>query len=175
MKNDEEDKLLEVLSDKQFTEAPLREVIKHLYFQVIQSQVIETNLRAELAKTNKKLSRVEDALSSIMFIRSGFLKIRYNHRTSEVTVEKYYRIDFGDTIENDLLKTMFYQKSGKPRPAKWQCSEVAESFRKKGNESLDDPRAIYKAAHRIKTRLHKELKIDVLYVKGKEFFWYYPN
>ncbi|MCA0228382.1 hypothetical protein LCH21_02935 [Patescibacteria group bacterium] len=175
MTNKDEDKLLEVLTDRQFANAPLRDVVKHLYFQVIQSQVLETKLRVELTRTNKKLDMMHDALSSIMFMRSGFLRLRYNSRTSEITVEKYYRIDFSNTIENDLLKTMFVIKSGKPRATKWQCTEVAESFRKKGNESLDTPRKVYEAAHRIKTRLHDEMKIDTLSVKGKEFFWFYPN
>ncbi len=175
MKKDDEDKLLEVLSDEQFSNAPLRDVVKHLYFQVIQSQVLEAKLRAELAQTNKKLDAVKDALSSIMFIRSGFLHLRYNSKTCEVTVGKYYRIDFSGTIENDLLRTMFYQKTGKPRPTKWFCSEVAEKFDKQKNSSLGDSRKVYKVAHRIKTRLHDEMKIDVLCVKGKEFYWYYPN
>lgn len=174
MKNDE-DKLLEVLTDGQFANAPLRDVVKHLYFQVIQSQVLEAKLRAELARTNKKLDVIQDTLSSIMFMRSGFLQLRYNSRTSEITAGKYYQIDFSNTIENDLLKTMFVLKSGKPRPTKWQCSEIALSFKKRGNESLDTPRKVYKAAHRIKTRLHDEMKIDVLNVKGKEYFWFYPN
>lgn len=175
MTNNEEDKLLKVLTDKQFANAPIRDVVKHLYFQVIQSQVLETKLRAELARTNKKLDIMQDALSSIMFMRSGFLQLRYNNRSSEITVGKYYRIDFSNTIEDDLLKTMFVLKSGKPRSTKWQCSEVAESFKKKDNESLDTPRKVYKAAHRIRTRLHDELKIEILSVKGKEYFWFYPN
>lgn len=171
----DEEKLLEVLNNEQFANAHVREVIKHLYFQVIQSQVLEEKLRADLAKTNKKLDRIQDALSSIMFIRSGFLKLRYDVRTSEITIGEYYRIDFNDSIENDLLKTMFNLKSREPRKSKWQFSEVAEVFSRKGNDSLDTPRKVYKTAHRIKERIHKEIGVDVLYVKGKEFFWYYPN
>lgn len=175
MKKDDEDKLLKVLTDEEFAEAPIREVIKHLYFQVIQSQVLEVKLRNELAETNKKLDTVQDALSSTMFIRSGFIQLRYSTRTSELTVGKYYRIDFSNTIENDLLKTMFYQKTGKPRPFKWQYSETAKSFAKKMNNDLDTSRKVYKVIHRIKTRLYDEIKVDVLSSKGKEYFWYYPN
>lgn len=175
MDGKDKDKLLEIINDEQFANAPLREVVKHLYFQVIQSQVLEEKLRADLVKTNKKLDRIQDALSSIMFIRSGFLKLRYDVRTSEITIGDYYRINFNDSIENDLLKTMFNLTSKKPRKTKWQFSEVAEVFIRKGNESLDSPRKVYKTAHRIKERIHKEIGVDVLRVKGKEFFWYYPN
>lgn len=173
MKNN--DDLLTILDEKAFSDAPLREVIKHLYFQVIQSQVIEMELKTELAKANKKLKAIEDALSSQVFIRSGFLALRYNERTSEISVSNLYHIDFSNTIENDLLKIMFYKKSGKPRPTKWQTSEVAASFKMKGFTSLSEPRDVYKVAHRIKKRLQEEIKADVLYVKGKEIFWFHTN
>jgi hypothetical protein len=168
----EDEKLLKVLSQEQFANAPLRDIVMHLYFQVVQAQVLEIELKAELAKTNKKLAVIEDAISSIMFLRSGFIKLTYNARTSEISIRNYYRMDFSNTVENDLLKIMFVSKTGKQRAAKWQFSEVAEKFKEKGIEQLNTPRKVYKVAHRIKTRIHDEIKVDVLYVKGKEFYWY---
>ncbi len=172
MRKTENRELLEVLTDEQFAKADMRDLIQALYFQVIQSQVIELELRKEISKLHLKIDVMTKEVAPLTHIRSKFIKLTYDARTSEVLVSNLLRIEFANTIENDLLRIMFTQKNGKQRRVKWQTQEIAERFKKRGVEDLSDKRQVYKVATRIKDKLRNEIKIDVLHVKGKEFFWY---
>lgn len=172
MSSDDKNKLLDVLSYDQIENSDMRELFKALYLQVIQSQVIELELRKEISKLSKKIDLIGREVAPLTTIRSKFIILRYESRTSEIVVSKTHRIDFKNTIEDDLLKIMFVMKSGKQRQTKWQTSEVAERFRNKNVDNLSTQRQVYKVANRIKNKIRGEIGIDVLHVKGKEFYWY---
>ena len=172
---DDENKLLRVISDEEFKKAPIREVIQALYYQVIQSQVIEVELRTEVKRLNNRVDSLKKVIASKFYVRAVWARIRYSFRSSEITINTDFRVGFSDTIQADLLSTMFYKQHGKPRPTKWQCAEVAAKFKSQNIEELNTARKVSKVAFRIRDKLREETGTDFLSVSAKEFFWYSSN
>jgi hypothetical protein len=165
--NDEEDKLLPVIPPEALEAMPTRKLIEHLYWQVIQTQVIVLKVKGETAR----IKQLEDALSQITFLRSGFFKLRYNHERRKLTISPNFDIDFKEgSQEALLLSQMFHKKSGKPKKLTWQCSEMTATLRKKGYDLKTD-NSVYKALLRINERIKKETRIEGLIdVSRKQFF-----
>ena len=172
---DEKSELLKVISDEEFESASVRDVMKALYFQVIQSQVIEIEMRNDIKRLNKQVDLLNKALDSKYDVRSAWINITYSYKTSEIIVNNDFRIDFSNTIQTELLSLMFYKKNGKLRPTKWQCAEIAEKFKIKNVAELDTARKVSKVAFRIRDRLRSSVEADLLHVSIKEFFWYFPK
>jgi hypothetical protein len=173
--SDQHDDLLKVPDIDAMDNAPLKEIVKSLYYQVIQSQVIELELRNEVNKLTGQVDRLNEILGEKTFIRTRWISLSYDKRLSELTLAKKYIISFANTSEADLLETMFFVKSRKPRSTKWQCKEAADKFRAKNYDQLDTPRKVYKTLLRIRDRLRAETKTDLLKVTTTEFYWFDPH
>lgn len=161
------DRLLPIISDEAFEKADLREVLKALYFQLIQTQVLVQKVKEDTAK----IKQLEEALSRITFVKSRWIKLRFDHRTTELRITDKFSIPFKSESQEALLLSIMFNKSNqKPKPRKWQCSEVAEAFDKNGL-AMKTKNQVYKAALRISERVKQETGIDGLFsVSKNEFF-----
>lgn len=167
----DKNKLIPTMTPEQLEKAELRDIVEHLYWQTLQTQVLQIEMEKEIESLSRKVERLNQALASTTYVRAVWGQVRYDFRTDEVVVSTLYRIDFSNTIQADLLRLMFIKKTGKPKKTKWQCTEVAEFFRGK-EAQLDTARKVSKVAWRIRDKLRDTTTTDFLSVSSTEFFWF---
>ena len=172
---DNNTELYPAMPDEVFENGTDRELIKHVYMQVMQSQVIELQLKDEINKLRGELNHLKKEISRNTFFRSYWNHLRYDHRLKEVVVNDEFRISFRDSEMTDLLDLMFFKSNNKPRSTKWQTGEVAERFKLSNNTGLSSANKVYKVAHRINKKLQEETNITFLAIKPKEFCWVHTN
>lgn len=167
--------LFEGMSDETFQNGSEKELIKHVYMQILQSQILETKLISDVMKLKDEVNFLRKQLSRNQFISSYWNHLRYDSRLKQITINDEFRIEFRDSEMTDLLALMFYKTSMKPKPAKWQTSDLAKRFNNKQIIGLSTPNNVYKVAHRINKRIQDETNISFLIVKPKEFYWFHTN
>ena len=167
--------LFEGMSDETFQNGSEKELIKHVYMQILQSQILETKLLSDVMKLKEEVKFLRKQLSRNQFIPSYWNHLRYDSRLKQITVNDEFKIDFRDSEMTDLLGLMFYKTNKKPKPSKWQTSDIAKRFNNKQIVGLSKANDVYKVAHRINKRLQDETGIKFLEIKTKEFYWFHTN
>lgn len=175
MNVDNNTELYPAMPDEVFENGTDRELIKHVYMQVMQSQIIELQLKDEIKKLRGELKHLKKEISRNTFVRSYWNHLRYDHRLKEIIVNDEFTMSFRDSEMTDLLDLMFFKTNKKPRSTKWQTGELAERFKIRDNTGLSSANKVYKVTHRINKKLQEETGITFLIIKPKEFYWVHTN
>ena len=156
-----------VPDDEFFKNAPLRDLVMDLYMQTLQTQALILDVK----KHTNRIEVLEDAISRIAYIKSRWVKLRYDHRLSELTIGGKFKMKFkSDSQEAALLDIIFTKKTKAPKKTRWQSAEVAESMKEHGI-NLDTQIKVTKALLRINERIKQETGIDgLIEVSSKQFF-----
>lgn len=156
-------------------ELTLDDKLAHIFAVELQNEIKLDKLLRQLEYANNRIDKLQKAVSRTTFVKTHWISLRYDFKTSELILGGEYRMDFSNTIESDLLAKLFTESTSKPKKSVLYFPELAIDFEEEGNEKLSDAREIYKVAHRIRDRIRNKTGADLLIVRKKELFWYSPH
>jgi hypothetical protein len=169
MKDDEEDFEPVPLEIPLFDDPDIEVVFKDILFVLHSLNDRAKDLQVGMSSIDKRLVRLEKALTRITYVPNSFVTLRYDHRTQDLSLGGVYSMHF-EGNQAELLSIMFTKSTSMPKRTKFYCVEVAEKLKKK-REDLSTSRAVYDAVRRIAERIEKEYNVrGLLTVTTKEFF-----
>lgn len=129
------------------------------------------DLEVKIDLFDAKVENLQQDVSKITFVRSELVKLRYDHKTNELYITKFFKIPF-EGNEATLLRFMFKQSSGLPKKSvKFYPTELAGGF-KDETDGLRTATAVTGTIKRIDSSIkHKTMGLEVLKITTKVFYF----
>ncbi len=125
------------------------------------------SMERAIHKLSLRIASLEDALSHLTRIPNLPLELHYDHRTNTLWAETRRKLEF--TKNEAALMSVMFTATGKPKKKVFQCSEVAQQLRDRG-EGIDNAKQVFVTANRVKKKVDEFLNTeDVIVVSVKSF------
>lgn len=137
------------------------------YMRMVYLKLLDLEIKFDLL--DAKIENLQQDVSHYTFVRSEALKLRFDHKTDELYITKFFKIQF-DGNQAVLLRHIFKESSGLPKKSKkFYPSELAGSFQKE-TDGLKTEKSVLATIHRIdKTIKHRTMGLEVFKIKTKVF------
>lgn len=118
-----------------------------------------------------KIQSLQEDMSKSVFVRSEHIKPRFDYKTNELYITKFFKIPF-EGNEAILLRYMFKKADGLPKKSvKFYPAELAGKF-KKDTEGLKTAKAVYGTISRIDTTVKQRTAgLELFVIKTKVFYF----
>lgn len=150
--------------DNDRNELSQEQLLKMIYFKLM-----DIELKFDLF--DAKIQSLQEDMSKSVFVRSEHIKLRFDHRTNELYITKFFKIPF-EGNEAILLRHMFKKANGLPKKSvKFYPAELAGKF-KKDTDGLKTAKAVYGTISRIDTTVKQRTAgLELFMITTKVFYF----
>lgn len=136
---------------------------------MIYTKLMDIELKFDLF--DARIQSLQEDVSKSTFVRSEHVKLRFDHRTNELYITKFFKIAF-EGNEATLLRYMFKKANGLPKQSvKFYPVELAGKF-KEDTEGLKTTKAVYGTISRIDTTVKQRTAGLELFVITTKVFYF---
>lgn len=136
---------------------------------MIYMKLMDLEIRFDLF--DAKIQGLQEDMSKSVFARSEHIKPRFDYKTNELYITKFFKIPF-EGNEAVLLRHMFKKGNGQPKKSvKFYPAELAGKF-KKDTEGLKTAKAVYGTISRIDTTVKQRTAGLELFVITTKVFYF---
>ncbi len=129
------------------------ELSQEKLLSLIYIKLLDIELKFDLF--DAKIQSLQEDMSKSVFVRSEHIKLRFDYKTNELYITKFFKIPF-EGNEAILLRHMFKKTNGMPKKSvKFYPAELAGKF-KKDTEGLKTAKAVYGTLTRIDTTVKQK-------------------
>jgi hypothetical protein len=131
------------------------------------NKLLDLELKIDLF--DKKIESLQQDISNVIYVRSELIKLRYDHKTDELYITKFFKIPF-EGNEAVLLRHMFVVSSGRPKRSRdFYPAELAGTFADE-TDGLKTAKAIHATISRIDATIkHRTIGLEVFKITTKVF------
>ena len=146
-----------------------RKVSPEELLTMIYKELLELNLKFDLL--DAKVEQLQQDVSKSVYVRSELIKLKYDHKTNELYITKFFKIPF-EGNEATVLRHMFKESSGLPKKTvKFYPSELVDTF-KEQSRGLKTPKAIHGTIKRIDATIkQRTMGLEVFKITTKVFYF----
>lgn len=130
---------------------------------------LELDLKLDLL--SRKVESLQEDVSRSVFVRSENIRIRFDHKTGELYITEFFKIQF-EGNEATLLGAMFKKSNGRPKKStKFYPAELAGMFQDE-TEGLKTPKAVQGTIARVDTAIkQRTMGLEVFKITSKVFYF----
>lgn len=141
-----------------------QKILVDMYYRLL-------NLELRFDLFEKKIESLQQDISNVIFVRSELIKLKYDHKTNELYITKFFKIPF-EGNEAALLGAMFKRSSGQPkRTTKFYISELAGTFKNEA-KGLKTAKAVHATIMRIDATIKQRTQgLEVFKITTKVFYF----
>ena len=136
---------------------------------IIYMNQLELDLKLDLL--SRKVENLQEDISRSLFVRSENIKIRFDHKTSELYITQFFKIQF-EGNEAALLGAMFKRSSGLPKKStKFYPAELMGTFQDE-TKGLKTAKAVQGTIARIDNTIkQRTMGLEVFKITSKVFYF----
>lgn len=145
------------------------ELSQEKLLSMIYMKLLDMDVKFDLF--DAKIQSLQEDVSKSVFVRSEHIKPRFDYKTNELYITKFFKIPF-EGNEAILLRHMFKKTNGLPKKSvKFYPAELAGTF-KKDTEGLKTAKAVYGTISRIDSTIKmRTAGLELFVIKTKVFYF----
>lgn len=145
------------------------ELSQEKLLSMIYMKLIDLDLKFDLF--DAKIQSLQEDVSRSVFVRSELIKPRFDYKTNELYITKFFKIPF-EGNEAVLLRYMFKKTNGAPKKSvKFYPAELAGTF-KQDTEGLKTAKSVYGTISRIDSTIKmRTAGLELFVIKTKVFYF----